>query len=59
MGLENAPYFNAGIIVFNISRMKKIEYAFKERNNLKIADQDALNGYFYCKVNFRYHIQLR
>ena len=25
MGLENAPYFNAGIIVFNISRMKKIK----------------------------------
>ena len=61
MGLENAPYFNAGIIVFNISRMKKnkitaksiIEYAFKEKTNLKIADQDALNGYFYGKVNFQ------
>jgi lipopolysaccharide biosynthesis glycosyltransferase len=51
------PYFNSGLILFNIAKMKQTDglksslYAYIARNceHFLFHDQDILNGYFYHK----------
>lgn len=52
-------YFNAGVIVFNLNRLRKENMLFKSRsillkyqNKIRLQDQDILNIYFCGRVTY-------
>ena len=59
IGLENYCYFNAGVILINMNRWRKLnvlnvslEWLSKYKNIIEYQDQDILNGIFKDDVKF-------
>ena len=59
IGLENYCYFNAGVILINMNRWRKLnvlnvslEWLSKYKNIIEYQDQDFLNGIFKDDVKF-------
>ncbi|WP_109059121.1 glycosyltransferase family 8 protein [Aggregatibacter aphrophilus] len=59
IGLENHCYFNAGVILINMNRWRKLnvlnvslEWLSKYKNIIEYQDQDILNGIFKDDVKF-------